>query len=394
MSKGKRVAILLNLQTGKCRRAILGIAAYAEPRAWRLQEAAAETAALRELAKWHADGVIAHVLDRSLADELAKLSIPVVSISDAVIDSPLTSIDSDHGVVGEMAAQYFLRRGYRHFGFFGASTTVYSVQRQSAFVKTIRQEGREVSIHHAGYAIRPPRRRRWDQSEEKLLEWLSGLPRPVAIFCSNDEHARELAGQVEWMRQEGRAACRVPDDVAILGVDNDETQCLLASPSLSSVDNPAEEIGYRAAGMLEERMAGGRRTVEKIGVPVIRIVERRSTEAFAFEDPRVRRSVEFIRRKIGNASISVDAVAAAAGMSRRSLERWFKNETGLTIVQVTNRLRVEKAMRELRESKLPMDRLAEHCGFGNYRRMGVVFKQLVGMPPGEYRRFYRVDKLA
>ena len=381
-----RIALLLNLQIGYCRRAIMGIAAYGRERCWLLEEMPAQIDSFELVKESPPDGVIAHVLDDRLGKALERLRVPVVNLSSNQVNLRLPTIDADQNTVGKMAADYFWELGYQHYAFFGSASASFSKEREEGYRKALQRMKVSFDTMYLNYTLRPPFERDLQRAEESVTRWLQKLPKPVAIFCSNDEHSRLLSSLCQV------GGIPVPESVAILGVDNDETMCLLSSPPLSSVDNPAEQIGYRAAAMLDRMITKGSKRTPSERVPPLCVIERASTERFAAEDPLTRKAIAFIERNLKNPKFSVNAVAEHVGLSRRSLERTFAKQLGITVLAATQRARVRNAKSLLRTSTLPINLIASECGFSNHRRFGIVFRALTNMTPSAFRTYYDFDK--
>jgi LacI family transcriptional regulator len=174
-------------------------------------------------------------------------------------------------------------------------------------------------------------------------------------------------------------------------VDDDELECLLASPPLSSIALPAERIGYEAAQLLDQMMSGGDAPGEPIFLPPVRVVTRQSTDTLAVDDPAVAAALAFIRQHIGE-DLSVAKIVAEIGVVRRELERRFRVLLGCSVGEELRRVRVEAAKGLLTDTLLSMPAVARHSGFSNAQRLAVVFHQMTGCSPSAYRRQAQVDK--
>ena len=300
--------------------------------------------------------------------------------------SNLPNTDTDQKVVGKMAAKFFFELGYRQCVFFGSASAAFSRQREEAFRHSLDAKKIHFSAAHIDYTLRTPFEDRMKQAEESVRQWLVELPKPIAVFCSNDEHARMLSS----LCQIGGIA--VPDEVALLGVNNDETMCLLSSPPLSSIDNPGEEIGYRAAAMLNQMMESGDLNPPDTRIEPIRIVERRSTQLFAAEDSLMRKAITFLERNLRHSTLTLDALAGLTGVSGRSSERTFASRLGLTVLVSIHRARILKGLGLLRDSSLSVHLIALECGFSNHWRFGIVLRSFADMTPSAYRKFSEFDK--
>jgi len=375
-----RVALLLNLQVGYCRRIVTGVAAFAERQGWLLEEMPATLESKERLVRSRPDGVIAHVLDESFAEMLEKIKCPVVSVSSNLSTLSFPSVDVNHAAVGKLAAEYLFELGRANFAFFGSLTAGFSLARELGFSNELEAKGYDVDRHYADYVLRPPFDQYSRGGEHQIQQWLGALPKPVAILCSNDEHARLLS----FLCQSGGIV--VPDEVAILGVDNDLTICAMGVPQISSVDNPAEEIGFRAAEILEKGMNGGMMKSRVEFVEPAHIVERPSTDQFAVNGKSVSKAISFIKRNIRYVGMGVDTLADYVGISRRSLERAFSKELGMTVLSAIHRIRIRRAKSLLFGTDLPIETVAGECGFSNHRRFGIVFRRQMRVTPSQFRQ--------
>ncbi len=382
----KRVALLLNLQIGYCRRAVTGISAYAAKKHWLLEEMPASEAARSRLMLSQPHGIIGHVLDEPVAEMLKQTGRPVVSISSTITDLPFPTIDVDHHSVGRLAAEHLLELGYRTFAFLGSAKAGFSLEREAGFSTELSKRGFKVESHHAEYVLRPPFDQYTVDSEEQTRLWLDKLEKPVGVLCSNDEHARMLSFLCQ------ASGIHVPRDVALLGVDNDETICGLCCPPISSVDNPAEEIGYRAAHLLDAADRGQIEGHSRESVQPIHIVERQSTDRLATENPVIRSAITYIRRNLRETGLSVRDVAEHARISRRKLERTFSEVLGTTVLSTIHRYRTRRAKHLLFSTDLSVATVASECGYANHRRLAMILKSHTGMTPVEFRNRCRFDQ--
>ena len=229
------------------------------------------------------------------------------------------------------------------------------------------------------YLLRVPALVEWRHSAHRVHRWMRDLPKPAGILASNDIAARELA---DICRQLG---LRVPDEVSLLGVDNDDLECGLASPPLSSVALPARQVGYDAAKLLDSLILGKPAPREPWFLPPLGVVTRQSTDARAIRDPAVVAAIDFIRAHAAEA-IHVDQIASHVVQSRRMLEYKFRDQLGHTILDEIRRVRVGRVKELLAGTDLSMPAIARRTGFSTPQRMAIVFGQLTGQTPSAYRR--------
>jgi LacI family transcriptional regulator len=220
---------------------------------------------------------------------------------------------------------------------------------------------------------------RIEAEQDRLEAWLRTLPQPVGILCANDDRGRQLLDACRG------AALTVPDQVAVVGVDNDEELCNLSSPALSSVEVNAVRIGYAAAEILGRMMAGQKFPGRDVAFAPSHVVTRPSTDTLAVDDPVLARALRFIRNH-AEEPIDVDGVARGASVSRRYLERLMASRLGRSPNQELIRVRTERARSLLLETDLSLSAVARRCGFRGAKYFGDVFRRMTGVAPGEYRR--------
>jgi LacI family transcriptional regulator len=364
---------------GYTRDVLRGVQAYAQIRpGWIFRDGPSDPRILKPLREWKPHGIIAHLFNPTLAGALIKMRIPLVNTTSTLRDLNVPLVEVDHAKVGRMAADYFLDRGFRHFGYFGSSWTGFSKGREAAFRERVEKRGFAVDSCHAEYLPRPPIADSWKGIDVKVRAWLKGLPKPVAILSSNDIPARELA---EICRQ---LNLHVPEQVALLGVDNDELECHLCNPFLSSIALPSERIGYQAAQILHHMMEGRPPTRRILSLPPLRVVTRQSTDTLAIQDSDVAAALAFIRSH-AHEPIGVDSILEHIPLSRRALERKFRDQLNRTVLEEIRQVRLEIAKSLLMDTDLPMPAIAARSGFSGARRLAVVFHQIVGITPTEYR---------
>jgi LacI family transcriptional regulator len=223
----------------------------------------------------------------------------------------------------------------------------------------------------------------WNARKQDLGQWLVGLPKSIGVAGCNDDWAHRLLNTAR------RTGLKVPDEIAVLGVDDDELFNTLVSPSLSSILLPLEQIGFEAAAMLDRIMDGGKPDVDPKLLPPVRVVPRASTDVLSLNDAEVVQALRFIRNK-ANQPIQVDDVLDHVPLSRRSLERKFQRLVGHSISAEIRRAHIERAKDLLISTDLAMPEVATGSGFTSATRLGIVFQKEVGEPPTLFRRRSRL----
>ena len=286
----------------------------------------------------------------------------------------------DHEEAGRQAAEHLLDRGLRHFGFVGYPDHAFSLGREEGFRGRVEGAGYGMGSYHAPASsnIDPTGLWGWDDG---LQGWLSDLPRPVGILASHDIQGVQVSEACL------RGGLRVPEEVAIVGVDDDDLLCEMARPSLSSVALPGERIGHEAARLLDLLLTGSGSPAPKanLRLPPLGVVARGSSDVLAIDDVDVAAAVRFIRSH-SQEPIRVVEVLDEVSVSRRSLERRFRGALGRGIGEEIRRSRIERAKRLLSETEMPILHVATNSGFSEAKHLSVGFRQVTGMTPTEYRR--------
>ncbi len=321
------------------------------------------------------DGAI--VRDVKVVERLAQSGIPVIFAQhNKESYAPFPSIITDSAAIGCMAAEHFLDRGFQNFAYCGLDEFAWSRGRAQHFQQRLEKAGFGVNLY------RPPRsqkRRAVRNEQTHIADWLRQLPKPVAVMCCNDDRALLV---VEACK---RADCSVPDDVAVLGVDDDVLVCDLADPPISSVALNTDGAGYEAARLLDSLMKGSAMTGQVIPVQPTHIVTRMSTDMLAVADRDVATALGFVRRN-ANRLIQVDDVVEATTASRRVLEKRFKAILHRSVHQEIRRVRVNNMIRLLVGTDMSIADIAALCGFDGVEHIARHFRKETGLSLREYRK--------
>ncbi|MBN1844327.1 MAG: DNA-binding transcriptional regulator [Sedimentisphaerales bacterium] len=375
-------SVLLFLETSRefGRGLLSGIARYSRLRGpWQVHRwPGALDSSLPEWRDLKIDGAI--VRDVKAVEGLARSGIPVIYAQhDKESYAPFPAVITESESIGTIAAEHFLDRGFQHFAYCGLDDYIWSRGRARSFRLRVERSGFEVNVFRQPAA----KARRAFKVEQKLLaNWLGALPKPVAVMCCNDDRALQLNEACK------RARLYVPDEVAVLGVDNDILVCDLADPSLSSIALNTEAAGYEAAMLLDHLMKGGAMTGQEIPVRPVHIVTRMSTDILAVTDPDVISALHFIRLH-PNRLIRVNDVVRSTNVSRRVLEMRFKASLRRSVQQEIRRVRVNHIVQYLVGTDLSITEIAVQCGFGGVEHIARYFRKEMGMSLQEYRKQYK-----
>jgi LacI family transcriptional regulator len=330
------------------------------------------------LANWQGDGIISRATTLELARAVASTNVPLVELTDRGQDLGFTYIWSDDAAIGKLGAEHLIDRGFQDFAFCGFDDEAWSHRREVAF---------QTAIQDASHQLSPSYRtswfgenvEQWDTQQAQIIEWLLSLPKPVAIMACNDVRGQQVLDACS------RASLLVPEQVAVLGVDDDALLCQLCDPPLSSIVPNAELIGFRAAELLAQEMTGERAAVREHLIGPIGVSHRQSTDTYAVEDPEVAKALSFIRDR-ACAGIGVEDVARHVGVSRSTLERKLRRYSNRSPQEHIRKTQIRQAQELLVKTELPIDHIATVCGYEHPEYLHVVFRRELKMTPGEFRR--------
>ncbi len=383
MSRIPKVVLLIESSRASGRALLSGVADYAHyhgPWSFYWEPAGLENAwpVLKSL---EANGII--MRDGDGLDEVLALKIPTIVVGHKRKEvSGVVNVVTDSPQIGFLGAEHLLQCGFKHFAFVGVTsqsseTASWSLVREENFVRRIRTAGFETRT----YQLPSASGGNWAREREALMTWLKSLPKPIGLMACNDDCG------VQIMEACKAAGLSVPDLLGVIGADNDEIVCGLSNPAMSSVAVNFERAGFDAAEALAQLMQGLKRVPTKITVPATHIVTRRSTDVVAVSDAALGRALRFIRDNSRKA-IGVAEVAQAAGFSRRALERRFRSEIGISILDQIRKARTEQICKMLVETSLPVGEIAESLGFEDVQHFARYFRAAREISPLAYRKSY------
>ena len=330
------------------------------------------------LREWTGDGAFVLLTNADDAERARRLAIPVVNLAGHLAEVGVPSVTVDHRAIGVLAAEHLQARRFSRFGFYGVREKLYSAQRREGFVAAVERAGGSCAVLQVeamdGHAVQ------WVDQLEELENWLRTLEPPVGVMASTDLRAGMVVDACQ------RLGLRVPEDVAVIGVDNDPVACEFREPGLSSVSRNDHEVGYRAAGLLERLIAGNPVPRSTILVSPDAVVSRQSTEVMAIDDPLIARVVQAIENRL-HEPFSVDGLLEGLEISRRRLEQRFRHSLGCGPAEFIKRRRVEQAMKLLvGPTRHSLTDIAAACGFSDLRHFRQAFGRVCGKSPSAYRQ--------
>lgn len=371
-----RVALLIETSNAFARGLLVGIESYIRSEGpWDvyLTEHGRGDSVDEWIPRWKGDGILARIENEQIAAALRPLKIPVVDLSSFRLVPQFPTVTTDNEQIARLAFEHFVERGFRNFAFCGVDRFEWSRQRGEHFERLVQESGAVCAIHNEVPG------REGDLETDAIAKWIHKLPHPVAVFAAYDARGQQVLAACR------RAGLSVPEQVAVLGVDNDEMVCALSPPPLSSIIPDTQRAGWCAAALLSRMMAGEEVEPEPRYMPPLGIATRQSTETLAVEDPRIAAVLRYIREH-ATEGMRVEDVLARFPMARRAFERRLKRLIGRTPQQEIRRVQLSRARELLRGSKLTLAEIAERCGFQYPEYLTVAFKRETGISPSEYRK--------
>jgi LacI family transcriptional regulator len=380
MRKRRSVALLVETSNAYARGLLDGIIAYQrEHELWSIYVGEQQRGARPPvwINTWRGDGIIARIETKAIAAAVRRSALPTVDVSAARLVPELPWVETEDREIAQMAARHLMDRGFRTLAFCGEPVFNWSAWRQNHFAEYARQEGCECHVYRGKASIE--KGYSWTRERARLGAWVRTLPKPVGVMACYDIKGQQL---LDVCRDIGIA---VPEQVAVIGVDNDVRLCRLCTPTLSSVVPDTRRAGYEAAQLLDRMMAGEKVSAEGILIPPAGVAKRRSSDTSAIQDPDIVTAMRYIREHACD-GITVADVLRVVPLSRRMLEYRFQKLVGRSPHAEILRARIERTSRLLRETKLPLEQIASRTGFAQANYLCVAFKRHVGLSPDAYRK--------
>ncbi len=373
-----RVLIVLGTDLAWSRGILSGFMAVAHERDWTVLHYYPD-ANLRWVAgEWTPDAaVFSPDLDLNTIQQCAPAAL--ISLTHDRSANGIASVCLDEEAIAALAAEHLLARGFRSVSTFRYNDAPFAVLREQAFIEHVRAAGAKVI---PGWGHADCTYTRWGEDPKAMVAWVRSLPKPCGVFTCTDSWGHTVT------RYAREAGLRIPEDIALVGVDNDVLACELVSPPLSSVMIPWMEVGRNAAMLV--RLALGHQPIagKRVQISPIDVVARRSSDVLAVGDELVAAAVAWIRQH-AEQRLTVTMVAHAVGCGRQKLERRFRRALDRTIQREIQRAHVEKAKHWLRTTDFNVDEVAKRSGFTSASLLNRALKLELGITPGAYRRQVR-----
>jgi len=388
-----QIALLIESSRNYGRGVLRGIARYAHahgPWSFFVQERELHSGIPKWLQNWKGDGIIARIENRRMAAQLLKLNCPVVDVLGSFRFAKIPAFDTDATAVAKLAADFFLKAGFKHFAFSGYKGIPFSDRRAAAFAEYLEKHGKTMlempAILRGGDAVDIQAIEQHGMMANQITaRWLNARPHPLAVFACNDVRAQQVLNACRHNN------IRVPEAVAVMGVDNDDVLCNLCDPPLTSIEPNTDLLGYEAASLLAQAMAGKRVPTPFTQIPPLRLVERASTDVIAMDDLVLVQAVRFIRNEVGS-GIAVKDVLAHVNRSRTDMEQRFRRWLGTSIHDHIEHQRLERVSQLLLETDFNLDEVARRSGFTTAAHLCSLFKKNFNQTPTSFRKSGRKVK--
>lgn len=379
-----KVLLLADFSEEYFKRILLGIARYAkENGTWvfcRMPIHYREKLGLKGIVdwahQWGADGMFAQLSVDDDTPFLSQIGFPIVVPDLKERFRNTSNISGNYYRTGQIAAEYFLKRGHRNFGFYGYPDYVWSRERGDGFAEFLNKKGHIVSFFQLE---NNPKHEMWFYQPSALSKWLESLPKPVAIMACDDNCGQQLSEACKLL------GLKVPEEVAVLGVDNDELICNLSDPPLSSIELDCEKGGYEAARLMEELIVTGTKKMRDVIIEPVKIITRTSTDTYATANKHIANALKIIHQNYLQ-PISVFDILKHIPLSRRTFELHFKAETGKPVYQYIIELRMDYISKQLIETDRPINEIALNAGFPEVKNLSRSFNKYFQCTPLEYRK--------
>jgi LacI family transcriptional regulator len=386
MQGRKSVALLIETSNAYARGLLDGIIAYQrehDPWSVYVGEQGRGAQPPTWIKSWKGDGIIARIETEAIALAVHRAQIPIVDVSAARLVKNIPWVETDDKEIARLAAQHLIERGFEKLAFYGEPKFNWSLWRQQHFLNLAQEAGCEGFVFDG--KSRSDDDYSWIAERRRLKTWVQKLPKPIGVMACYDFAGQQL---LDVCRELDIA---VPEQVAVIGVDNDVRLCRLCTPPLSSVIPDTHRTGYEAAQLLDQLMHGVKKAEECLLIPPSGIAERQSSDVYALDDNDIVAALRFIRENACK-GIGVADVLKAVPLSRRMLEHRFQKLVRRTPHAEIIRIRMERACRLLRETDLSLAEITSRSGFANPDYFSVAFKNHMQMTPRAYRKRSRLSR--
>jgi LacI family transcriptional regulator len=376
----KRIVLLVETSRAFGRGLIIGIARYSKLKGpWTFYKEPIDLkSSIPHLTSWKPDGII--MRDSLITRELLNLKIPtILAVHDSSYPKDLPVIKTDSQAIARLASRHLIEKGLKNFAFFGFENYDWLRERRYYFSCFNSESGYRTHIYI-------PRKRinnnEWENEQQEVIDWVNALPKPVGIFACNDDHGQHILEVCKLIN------LKVPEDVAVIGVDNDPIICDISDPPLTSIALNVESAGYEAAKLIDSMIDSKKTSGKQIMVSPTHIIQRQSTDILAVNDIDVSKAIQFIKKNAKN-KIRVEDVVKATSINRRTLERRFRRTIQRSIYNEIQNVRIELITKFLIETDLSISQITDLFNFTDAEHISRYFRREKGVGLREFRKLHR-----
>jgi len=373
----KRIVLLVETSREFGRQLIIGIARYSRIKGpWSFyKEPIGLKSSIPRFTGWKPDGII--MRDSLITKELLKLKIPtILALHDSSWSKALPVVRTDSRSIAKMASEHLIGKGIKNFAFCGFDNYEWSNERKMNFECFNEEAG------YKTYNYNSLKKYDWQNEQKRVIDWIKTLPKPVGIMTCNDDRGQHILEVCKLI------GLKVPEDVSVIGVDNDPMICEIGDPPLTSVALNVESAGYETAKLLDELINGKKMQGQQILVTPTHVVQRQSTDILAVNDSDVAAAIRFIRENAKN-KILVKDVVKITRLGRRALEQRFKKNIHRSIYNEIRQVRVELISNMLIETDLPISQISSLFNFTDVEHISRYFKKEKGIGLREFRKLHQ-----
>lgn len=374
-----RIALIVETSLASGREIVAGVAKYLEQkRDWSVTHMLAPMGHIhpQQLNNWQGDGIIARITEPALLDLIVSKQLPTVDVLGNVAESPFPLVHNDQHAIGRSVAEHFTHSAHVHFGYIGLEDEMWSKMREAGFKNALKQQRQVPSSFYLEPNNTSQNSLTYDF--EALKKWISQRPTPCGLMVCSDQFAPIVFEACHAVQR------KIPEQVSIVGVDNDPPFYKLCRPQLSSVEPYHAKVGFQAAKILDQQIQGISHNKKEYTIQQHSLRVRVSSDWLAIEDAQVRRALHIIQKNACD-GIQVEQIAQEAGMSRSTLQRRFRTHLQRSVHQIILDQKIKQACNLLGDRSLSISQVAEQSGLGSQEYLNYIFKKHLTMTPLRYR---------